>query len=393
MGISLSGLLLSVTFSPVVLANTVKTATGNSVTHSHPAYCTPGTAGCTAQKDSVVESTTGFKATDRVYNSTVTWNCHGRTFNNRQSWIPYAEPYLNYDGPYTPAAPKIGDAIVFWGSDNKTSHTVTIVGSWNGTSTMVMSKYGPQGQYKHALSNTIRAYSGNRWGITRFGAGTIIYTGFLEKGKEILTNIPRLFVFNGDNSLLGILASNDGKNTKQPSFDVDTFIAEQSKLPWYQEVMKEMPRIQQEHDEMVQRIGKMNEINKKRLETAQNDDERIKILLEDIQDETRFGLLTIYSSPGDTVEFFEAMEAKKMLMEIVKKDKTLKEKVTKELKTIAKNGHQYFGDQKKGVSLFLLGRMLDKQEKENSKKELSLAPVEMSEWGGESYEHFYWRQF
>lgn len=373
--------------SPAAQAHFIYTKTGNYVSHSHPTYCTPGSSGCAAGLDSAVESKYGFKKADRIYNSNNTWNCHGRTFDNRRSWISYAETYLKYDNPITPSKPAVGDAIVFWDSSNVTSHTVTIVGTWNGTSTLVMSKYGPQGQYKHALSNTTKAYPGHKWGVVRFAAGTPIYLGIADAKDSVKFPFSRLLAFNGDLPLLGAIDARD-QGGAQKDFDINKFFEEQSKMPWYQDAMKDTERSWQEHQEIVERIAKMSDTNRKLLAAAKTDDERVKILLDDLNDNDRFALLTIYSTPGETEHFFDALEAKKLLSDILGKNKTIKGKVVNELKQAAKNGHIYFGDQKKGMSLYLLGSLMDQQDKAAVKKALppfSASPAMIPE----SYEHFY----
>lgn len=382
---------ISVAVNPAANAHSITTASGHVLVdkkeHWHNTYCTPGSFGCAAGSNSAVESKYGFKAADRIYGSNVTWNCHGRTFDNRGSWIPYAEPYLQYDSPFTPSKPAIGDAIVFWDSANRTSHTVTIVGTWNGTSTLVMSKYGPQGQYKHALSNTIRAYPGHKYGVVRFAAGTKIHLSIADNKDLVALPFSRLLAFNGDVPLLNATTVNDLSSSHAP-FDVDKFLEKQSTLPWYQEAMEETKALWQEHQQIVDRVAKMSDANRKLLSEAKTDDQRVKILLSDLNDNDRFAILSLYNAPGQTEHFFDALEAKKLLIDLLAKNKALKGKVVSELKLTAKNGHKHFGDQKKGMSLYLLGNLLNDQEKAVIKKELPslLASPAMVP---ESYEHFY----
>ncbi len=139
--------------------STMYTASGHPVSVDHFGYCGPN--GCPAS-DSSWESVNGIRSADRWYSGTGAWNCHGRTFDNRQGWIGQAEPWLTYDGPSSPVSPRPGDTVIWWKNDpilgHVTAHSVTINGTWNGLGTTVMSKYGTQGQYQHALSNPIRVY-------------------------------------------------------------------------------------------------------------------------------------------------------------------------------------------------------------------------------------------
>lgn len=146
----------------LVEAHSVRTATGYSVSHGHYGFCGP--YGCPTA-DSVFERDYLFSSRDRVYSGTGAWNCHGRTFDSRRSWISLAEPYLNYDTPTCPSSPRSGDAIIFW-ARGQTSHSVTMISSWSGLDTRVMSKYGTQGQYRHTLRDTVRVYGGD-WAVTR----------------------------------------------------------------------------------------------------------------------------------------------------------------------------------------------------------------------------------
>jgi hypothetical protein len=107
-----------------------------------------------------------------------------------------------------------------------------------------------------------------------------------------------------------------------------------------------------------------------------------------LQDDNRFGFLTLYSLPEQTTDYFEAMEAGKMLMGIMAKNQNVKAKVIDELKETAKKGSLSFSDQKKGMSLYLLGRVLGKPEEEAFKKELMPA-LALKIVNEESYADFY----
>lgn len=158
--------------------------------------------------------------------------------------------------------------------------------------------------------------------------------------------------------------------------------------PWYQE--GEAEYFEKEHQKIVERISAMTELNKKWFLTAQNDEERVKILFDDLYNNDRFAMLTLYSTPEQTAHFFKALESKQLLLDITDNNRVLKIKVIKDLKETAKNGHPHFGDQTKGLAFYLLDNLLEKQEKKSFKEEFPLISIP-PDLITESYEQFYFR--
>lgn len=277
-------LLLFVGISTSTLAyttSTMYTASGHPVTVYHNLSC-PTDVYC-PQSDSSFEASYGFRSADRWYSGTVSWNCHGRTFDNRQGWVSYAEPWLTYDGPSCPVNPVPGDTVIWW-QGSQTAHSVTITGAWNGLSTVVMSKYGSQGQYKHALSNPVAVY-GSNWAVTRF-TGTTIYSGFTSGG---------------------------GTSELRPNPATQLF-AERETRPWFKSVKASELVYAIEHPRIVARSTSLTEATRQQLLLTEDPEKQAKILVHDLANPSHGIALSAFNGPQFTEEFITGMEAGKLLV-------------------------------------------------------------------------------
>ena len=251
--------------------HTVATKTGHSVSHSHYSTCQ---GGCIS--DTGFEDDYGILRSDRIYAGTWSWNCHGRTFANRSCWVSYADTWLDYDAPFTPASPQIGD-VVIWFSGGVTSHSATIVGSWNGTNTLVMSKYGAQGQYKHKLINCVNVY-GSNWAVTRFGAGTTIYQG--KTAKEIIESLQ----------------------------------ADRKKMPWYKDVLESEREFQNNGLEIIQKITEISQRNRESLENQNDIFGVVDVLFEDLLERRHYMPLNLFNLPAHSEAYIVNLEAGEMIV-------------------------------------------------------------------------------
>ncbi|OGF42076.1 hypothetical protein A2555_01625 [Candidatus Falkowbacteria bacterium RIFOXYD2_FULL_39_16] len=321
-------------------AHSVVTATWHSVSHGHYGFCGPN--GCPTA-DATFERSYSFLSRDRVFSGTGAWNCHGRTFDLRRSWISLAEPYINYDRPYSPSSPRSGDAIIFWQS-GQTSHSITMLSSWSGLDTQVMSKYGTQGQYRHRLRDVARVYGGD-WAITRFAAGTRIYTS-LRDGQ--FTNQPFSNYF--------ILASSSLLSPGEK-------LREQRKtMPWYKDVLESQKIYGEEHPKFVKKITGLNSNRVKQLEDTTDVSKEILILLEDLKDLKHYELLGVYNSPAFSAEFIEEIEAGKKLVEIAKKYSSEKKYIAESLYEIIEKSDHYNEDRLRGAAVYFLTQILSEKD-------------------------------
>lgn len=173
-------------------ANNLYTAKGKTVNHTHSTSTIGG--------DVDFEKRNGFSFSNRLRLSTDSYNCHGRTFANRTAWVDFADPYIRDATGMSVYPPKMGDVIVWYDSSGKTSHTVTVSGSWDGVNTIVTSKYGRMGEYRHALSNVLKVYKD--WYTYYRLPGTPVYykqktqgNVYSKSAKEVMLD-SRLIVEN-----------------------------------------------------------------------------------------------------------------------------------------------------------------------------------------------------
>jgi len=334
-------------------AHTLTTATGVPVDHAHYTVC--GAGGCPSV-DSTVEAQFGFRSADRVYSGTGEWNCHGRTFDARRSWVNYVEPWLNNDGPVYTSYPITGDSVIWWGTDGLTSHSVTIVGSINGTSTLVMSKYGKQGQYRHALYNPIAVY-GDDWSYVYFNQGTVIYSGLQAANTKIQ------------------------KGPKVNRTDTEAERNEIRKtMPWYEDVLSSQVIYAVEHPRLVAQSANLNEASRTGLGEVRGDQARLAILISDIADPKHFEILGVYNSPALSEDFISEIEAGKLLAKIVKKRPELKEEIVGLLLKVVTETKGDFKDQLRGAGIHFLTQILNQNERVATKRELRrLFPEQHSE--------------
>jgi len=346
-----SALVLAAAGSVPLNAHTLQTAAGTSVSHSHYGVCL--NASTCPPPDATVESTYGFTSGERVYSGTYQWNCHGRTFDARRSWPNYADPWLNSDAPVCPLNPVIGDTVIWWGPNGLTSHSVTIVGSWNNLSTTVMSKYGALGQYRHALSKTIGVYGGN-WAVTRFMGGTVIYSGLQT----------------GDTAIGGAATPSDASARLQK---------EREEMPWYETVVASQLLFDIERPRLIAQISGLREETRERFIEAVDNAERIDILLEDLRHPEHFEFLAAYNSPAHSEDFITGIEAGKLLVRLAELQPKLKPAIVSglsealELKmdAVGTDAEELrFADEKRGAALHFLSRLLPKSERASLKERL-----------------------
>lgn len=327
--------------SSSTFAHTIYTANGAPVNHGHYSYCGPN--GCPAS-DSTFESTYGFRSADRYYSATGAWNCHGRTFDARLSWIPQAEPYINNDWPYCPLNPAAGDSIIWWGSNGLSSHSVTIVGTWNGLSTPVMSKYGTQGQYRHALSNVVAVY-GSDWTVTNFDAGTAIYWG-ITKNQE-----PE-------------------EVEKRRRSSRERLIEQRKKTPWYEDVLASQLVYEVEHPRIVDQVARLTEESRTGIGKAKGDQERLDILLKDLQEDSHFEALNAFDSPAFSEDFIHAIESGNLLVKLSKLRPELRKKIANQLLEVILENNGNYPDRVRGAGLHFLNQILTPKERAETKKKL-----------------------
>jgi hypothetical protein len=281
------------------MSHTLTTAHGTSITHTHQSSCA---GGCIS--NSYLESAPfNFSSATRVYSSTWSWNCHGRTFDNRISWVYYADQWLLDDGPYCPVNPSVGQTIIWW-DGSKTSHSVTIVGPWNGTSTLVMSKYGAYGQYRHALSNAVTVY-GSNWAVTGFSGGTAIYSSSTAKDSNSQLNEEE----------------NPGER----------LLEERKLMPWYKDVLASEIIYAVEHPRLVAHSASLSDDTRARLQTSTDELEQIEILLDDLRQPTHYEALALYNRPSLAKDFIEAIEAGRLLSKIAARSPELRGEVLSRL--------------------------------------------------------------
>lgn len=331
--------------STTLHAHTLTTATGYTVSHGHYSYCGPN--GCPVA-DSTFEASYGFSSSERVYSGTGAWNCHGRTFDARQSWVSYAEPWLTYDGPIYTSYPIQGDAIIWW-SGSTTAHSVTIVGPWNSLSTPVMSKYGTQGQYRHALSKTIGVY-GSDWSAVYFTEGTVIYSGRPAPGGLDRNK-------NDKKGTTGLESPEKREELRKT-------------MPWYEDVLASQVIYEIERPRLVAKSAPISEETRNGIIEARGDQARLDLLVSDLADPKHFGILNAYNSPAFSEDFISEIEAGKLLVKIAKKRPELKEQIVAILLEVITETEGTFRDQLRGAGLHFLAQILSKNERVATKKEL-----------------------
>lgn len=213
---------------------------------------------------------------ERTKSATCEFNCHGRTFANRSAWVDFAEPYLTDDPGIEPKKPVYGDIVIFKGSNGVITHTVTIDGPWLGTSTMVKSKIGRCGEYRHALSKTIAIYKGNPYAPRRL-ANTVIYQN-PSSNEDIADFLP---------------------NHKESMSNEEIY--KTISQPW------------------IDKTTAMNAKSKAALRKAKNLSEKVDVLIQDIIDRRHFDVLIAYDRPdASPSEFIQGLEATKELTKLSK---------------------------------------------------------------------------
>lgn len=326
----ISAVIIMIVLLPVqsAFAHTL-TYQGIPIEHYHFGYCGPN--GCPVP-DSTYESWNGFKATDKIYSGTHQWNCHGRTFDNKQSWVNSIQPYISNIFGNKPN-PSYGDPVIFF-KNGVAIHSATIVGTWNGTNTIIMSKYGKQGQYKHALINSIKVY-GWTFGVTTLSPNIKIYT-----------------------------ASN-GTIDDAAAYRIELFLREREKMPWYKDILEAKKIYETEHPKLVERSAGINQTRLNTLNNTADTSKKIALLIEDLKDESHYIALSAYDHPSYATEFIEGIEAGKRLVSLVKENPSLKSNIVKQLRDILTNkSKENHKDALDGATSHFLGQILTQTEKD-----------------------------
>lgn len=367
-------------------ANIVKNAAGKDVPHYHFGYCANNLC---PQPDKTFETKYGFLSWNKKYSGTAQWNCHGRTFNNKQSWINYAEPFFEGDyGGYSPLYPQIGDVILFY-KNGLSTHTVTVVGAWQGLSTQVMSKYGIQGQYQHKLSDVAKVYSDSWWIPVHFGPLTKVYTTLkkinpaLAKSVKLVASIalPKSFEFS--------------KST------VEELMEQRKQMPWYKDILESEKSAAVEYKKRLAEISNMTEENKSVYNKSITDPAKIKILIKDINDNHHYEWFGLYNGPEFTTDYVDAIEAGNLLVKIVTERPSTKQQVIDELRRVINTPDDLtrsntYTDQKRGAAINFLNQILNQSERNNLKQDILktvpaefINPIQFKEGGMQTYTQFY----
>ena len=337
LSVGFSALLLG---APALQAHTLQTKAGNNVSHIHQSSCANGCLTNTYLESSPYN----FSSSHRFYSSTWAWNCHGRTFDNRQSWTNYADPWLASDAPFCPVNPAVGQTVIWWGSDGKTSHSVTITGSWNNLSTQVMSKYGAYGQYRHALSNAVAVY-GSNWSVTGFGLGTTIYSGMRSEAPSPV-----------------VQEVDPGKKLLEQRKD----------MPWYEAVLQSEIHYALEHPRLVSQSAGLREETRARLLETVDEMEQIDILLEDLQSPAHYEVFHLYNRPSLSEDFIKEIEAGKLLALLSNRKPELKQVVTERLTGLVTERKGEIHDTLRGAAIHFLTRVSTPEERKTLKNRFSL---------------------
>lgn len=336
------GILL---FSPLCSAHTIRTATGISVAHQHYyGRCRPPTVCPTA--DVQFERQNGFSSAARVYSGTAQWNCHGRTFANRTAWVNVADAWVLNDRPYAPYQPQLGDVVVWWDKNDhyrrkSTSHTATVYGYWNGLNTLVSSKYGLQGEYRHALGNTVRVYGPN-FSIVRFAAGTLTY--FKPQSA------------NASDDAVSSIAETNG-DMGESIGEVGASLLEQERSVDWHEKTKANAELAYgaEHPKILKRSTALTAKTKRHLAKASFVEEKIDILIDDFKLPRHYLELSAFNLPAHSEEFITEIVAGKALIELAETEGDRLMIIRKITDMISVEG---LDDAVKGAGIYVLGRIV-----------------------------------
>ena len=236
---------------------------------------------------------------------------------------------MTYDGPSCPVKPAAGDTII-WFKNGKTSHSVTILGSWNSLSTPVMSKYGSQGQYKHTLADTVRVY-GSNWTVTRFPSRTPIYSSVTTKD--------------------------------QPSQDsrINELLAKRASMPWFKDVLLSEALYQEAQTRLLNRTGRLSLDARQRLATATDDSQIIEALVADLWDASHYETLAAFNSPEFTEDFISAIVSGDLLRQMARNKPEVRPIVIAALRDLGLD--ESAPDYARGAALYVLGTILTEDER------------------------------
>jgi len=314
-----SGLSLMVSLSAI--GHTIRSQDNVNVSHFHFGICMNSST-C-PESDAHIEASSEFLSRDRFHSSTYEYNCHGRTFDNRGSWVNHSDAWIFGSGNQSVLYPQIGDVIVWYkpgvGSTSSmlTTHTATIIGPWNGLNTMVSSKYGPAGEYHHALSNTVEVYKDD-YRIVRLNT-TNVYSKNNSNIYELSKNMP--YYKNNLVEMEELKKSNKTLNLH--------------------EKFKELPLNKK-------RINKQNILSKNIVN--QND---IEYLFFDLVRD-RSVLLSFFNLPDFTEDLVTEIESGKLLLEIVRNNPELSQEIGDKLKEIIMSRSH---DTVRGIAMYYLSEV------------------------------------
>lgn len=291
-------------FLPTAEAHKLYTAKGKYVYHGHYGKCG---LGCPIS-DEWYEKQVGFSAADRIYSGTNEWNAAGRTFDNRQSWVFSSEQFTK-DDPPVPELPEVGNVILFW-KNQKINHSVSIVEPWKGLNTIIMSKYGTYGQYKHKLMNSIKFYGWN-WLVVKF-PNTPVYSGHKMPSRLVAGFVD-------------------------PEIDaaaINKLFEARTKMPWYKDVLESKKIFESEHAKLVEKSSKMTDDARLNYLKAKTDNEKLAVLIKDFADDAHYAILGAYDRLEFAQDFLESIESGKLLVEMAKKKPELRQKIITALKSL-----------------------------------------------------------
>jgi hypothetical protein len=338
--------ILFLSLSLPLLGHDLKTARGRKVNHNHDVGSCNGKT-C-ASDWAEFEKQAGFKRADLVYAGTGKWNCHGRTFDNRKSWVSYADDWLATDNPSCPAKPKAGDTII-WVEKGKTTHSVTITGSWKDTKTIVMSKYGILGQYEHSLANVVRMY-GSRWTVTRFGAGTKIYSAAVGIGDDMA---PPL----------------DGPDRDPTGSPAERLLKLGEAMPWHSAVVESEAIFREARARDLETLGRLTDATVAELELAETDEERARLFVADLQDSSHYVMLGAFNFPQP--EFIDAVKATEHLVALAR-NPTIRDFINVQLRELVTDENT--ADASRAAALKVLDHTLQPWEKSEFLQDLAVRP-------------------
>ena len=340
-----------------------KNGTGCSVSHSHWPQCSGGICAngyACPGSDAACESNPNMSSGDRVASWGSQYNCHGRTFDNRGSWTGDAYIYVSCGNGACPINPQVGDAILW---DDGHVHSVTIVGAWNGTSTLVSSKYGCCGEYRHSLQNVINVY-GSDWWVSRHYSSPV----FQVQSRSI---------------------ADEAVPVPSDPAEIDALV---QTMPWYDTVVASAVEYAIEHPRMVRENGKVSDEIRKKIRETEDPKERLALLAEDLRDERHYTILATFNRPQDSLDFIAGIEAGKALVKVAEAHpERARPDVVNLLEGTLFERKSGMGAQ--AAALFFLDQILEREERQELQERLKTleTPMTIGDTGRDTVLGFYVR--